>query len=116
MPRIRRMRGCGSPARWGRSVSRRASTVSRLSQGLCDDPHGRGHAAALCRGSGACAAAAARRDGEDPYLAVHPPSADYPKGYAMILTDGVMRLRYAEDPAHPRLRQPGEMVKIRITL
>jgi putative CocE/NonD family hydrolase len=47
---------------------------------------------------------------------VHPPSADYPKGYAMILTDGIMRLRYAEDPAHPRLRQPGEMVKIRITL
>ena len=29
---------------------------------------------------------------------VHPPSADYPKGYAMILTDGIMRLRYAEDP------------------
>ena len=47
---------------------------------------------------------------------VHPPSADYPKGYAMILTDGIMRLRYAEDPAHPRPRQPGEMVKIRITL
>ena len=47
---------------------------------------------------------------------VHPPSADYPKGYAMILTDGIMRLRYAEDPAHPRLRSPGEVVKIRITL
>ena len=47
---------------------------------------------------------------------VHPPSADYPKGYAMILTDGILRLRYAEDPAHPRLRAPGEMVKIRITL
>ena len=47
---------------------------------------------------------------------VHPPSADYPKGYAMILTDGIMRLRYAEDPAQPRLRQAGEVVKIRITL
>ena len=47
---------------------------------------------------------------------VHPPSADYPKGYAMILTDGILRLRYAEDPAHPRLRQPGEVVKVRITL
>ncbi len=47
---------------------------------------------------------------------VHPPNADYPKGYAMILTDGIMRLRYAEDPARPRLRQPGEMVKVRITL
>jgi len=47
---------------------------------------------------------------------VHPPSADYPKGYAMILTDGILRLRYAEDPAQPRLRQPGEVVKIRVTL
>jgi hypothetical protein len=47
---------------------------------------------------------------------VHPPSADYPKGYAMILTDGILRLRYAEDPARPRLRQLGEVVKIRITL
>jgi putative CocE/NonD family hydrolase len=34
----------------------------------------------------------------------------------MILTDGIMRLRYAEDPAQPRLRQPGELVQIRITL
>jgi putative CocE/NonD family hydrolase len=47
---------------------------------------------------------------------VYPPSADYPKGYAMILTDGILRLRYAEDPARPRLRSPGEVVCIRITL
>jgi len=47
---------------------------------------------------------------------VHPPSADYPGGYAMILTDGILRLRYAEDPTTPRLRQPGEMVRARITL
>ncbi len=47
---------------------------------------------------------------------VHPPSADYPAGYAMILTDGILRLRYAEDPSQPRLRQPGEIVRVRITL
>ncbi len=47
---------------------------------------------------------------------VHPASADYPRGYAMILTDGIIRLRYAEDPAQPRLRQPGEIVRVRITL
>jgi putative CocE/NonD family hydrolase len=46
---------------------------------------------------------------------VHPPSADYPKGYAMILTDGILRLRYAEDPANPRLRAPGEIVRIVVT-
>lgn len=47
---------------------------------------------------------------------VHPPTADYPGGYAMLLTDGILRLRYAEDPAHPHLRTPGEIVPIRITL
>ena len=39
-----------------------------------------------------------------------------PGGYAMNLTDGILRLRYAEDPAAPRLRRPGEVVRVRITL
>ncbi len=47
---------------------------------------------------------------------VHPPSADYPRGYAMNLTDGICRLRYAEDPAAPRFRVPGEIVRIQIVL
>ncbi|MEO8715046.1 MAG: CocE/NonD family hydrolase, partial [Acetobacteraceae bacterium] len=47
---------------------------------------------------------------------VHPPSADYPRGYAMLLTDGILRLRYAEDPTTPRPRRPGEIVRARITL
>ncbi len=47
---------------------------------------------------------------------VHPPSADYPGGYAMILTDGILRLRYAEDPGAARLRSPGELVRARVTL
>jgi len=47
---------------------------------------------------------------------VYPPSPDYPQGYAMILTDGILRLRYAEDPSSPRLREPGEMVRARVTL
>jgi hypothetical protein len=47
---------------------------------------------------------------------VHPHSADWPQGYAMPLTDGIIRLRYAEDPTTPRLRTPGEVVKITITL
>ena len=47
---------------------------------------------------------------------VHPPSADYPQGYAMNLTDGILRLRYAEDPATPRLRRAGDVVRARITL
>ena len=47
---------------------------------------------------------------------VHPPSSDYPRGYAMNLTDGIMRLRYAEDPSQPHLRRPGELVRIRLIL
>ncbi len=47
---------------------------------------------------------------------VHPPSADYPGGYAMILTDGIVRLRYAEDPTTERFRTPGEVVRIVVTL
>ena len=47
---------------------------------------------------------------------VHPPSPDYPAGYAMLLTDGILRLRYAEDPTAPRLRGPGEVVRARVTL
>jgi putative CocE/NonD family hydrolase len=47
---------------------------------------------------------------------VYPPSADYPQGYAMILTDGIVRLRYAEDPANPTFRTPGEVVPIKVNL
>jgi putative CocE/NonD family hydrolase len=48
-------------------------------------------------------------------IEVHPASADYPRGYAMLLADGIARLRYAEDPTAPRLRQPGEVVRLRAT-
>ncbi|MBM3569356.1 MAG: CocE/NonD family hydrolase [Alphaproteobacteria bacterium] len=47
---------------------------------------------------------------------VHPASTDYPRGYAVILTDGIMRLRYAEDPSAPRLRRPGEIARIKVVM
>ncbi len=47
---------------------------------------------------------------------VHPASADYPGGYAMLLADSIVRLRYAEDPATPRLCQPGEIVHLKVTI
>jgi putative CocE/NonD family hydrolase len=34
---------------------------------------------------------------------VYPPSADYPRGYAMILTDGIFRRRYRDGYDQPRL-------------
>lgn len=47
---------------------------------------------------------------------VHPASADYPKGYAMILTDGIVRLRYAGDWSRTNLRAPGEVVRVTVVL
>ncbi|MGC8477115.1 MAG: CocE/NonD family hydrolase, partial [Acetobacteraceae bacterium] len=47
---------------------------------------------------------------------VHPASADYPRGFALNLTDGILRLRYAEDRTRPRLNVPGELRRVRITL
>lgn len=47
---------------------------------------------------------------------VHPASADYPRGYAMLLGDTILRLRYAEDPSRPRLAEPGEVRRIRLSL
>lgn len=47
---------------------------------------------------------------------VHPPTPDDPRGFAMLLSDGIVRLRYAEDHAHPRLRAPGAVTRIRVML
>jgi uncharacterized protein len=47
---------------------------------------------------------------------VHPPSDDYPSGYAMLLSDGILRLRYAESPTLPRLRPSGEVTRIKFVL
>ncbi|MDE2006634.1 MAG: CocE/NonD family hydrolase [Rhodospirillales bacterium] len=47
---------------------------------------------------------------------VCPGTRDDPRGVTINLTDGILRLRYAEDAAHPRLRRPGEIARIRITL
>ncbi|CAM5256032.1 Glutaryl-7-ACA acylase OS=Rhodanobacter lindaniclasticus OX=75310 GN=B1991_18015 PE=4 SV=1 [Rhodanobacter lindaniclasticus] len=44
----------------------------------------------------------------------YPPSADYPQGFAMNLTDGILRLRYRESWEQPRLLVPGEVVEIEV--
>lgn len=45
---------------------------------------------------------------------VHPPSVDYPQGYAMNLTDGILRLRYRDSWERPSLLEPGRVYEIRI--
>lgn len=43
---------------------------------------------------------------------VYPPSADYPDGFAMNITDGIRRCRYRDSWEHPTLLTPGERVKV----
>lgn len=47
-------------------------------------------------------------------LDCHPPSADYPQGYAMNLTDGILRCRYRNSWDRPGFLVPGEIAEILI--
>ena len=47
---------------------------------------------------------------------VHPPSADYPQGFAMNLCEGILRLRYRRDPSRPEPLVPGQVEKITVEL
>jgi putative CocE/NonD family hydrolase len=45
---------------------------------------------------------------------VYPPSEDYPEGFAMNLTDGILRTRYRKSWERPEMFAPGEIAEIRI--
>ena len=45
---------------------------------------------------------------------VHPANPDYPRGFAMNLTDGILRLRYRDSWERPKLATPGEVYEITI--
>jgi putative CocE/NonD family hydrolase len=45
---------------------------------------------------------------------VYPPSSDFPSGFEMNLTDGILRARYRNSPATQELLQPGEIYQITI--
>jgi putative CocE/NonD family hydrolase len=45
---------------------------------------------------------------------VYPPSADYPDGFAMNLTDGILRVRYRDSWEHPALMEPGRVYRVTI--
>ena len=46
---------------------------------------------------------------------VYPPNEDYPQGFAMNLTDGILRCRYRDSWAQPSMMEPGRPYKIRVT-
>lgn len=45
---------------------------------------------------------------------VYPPSEDYPQGFALNLTDGILRVRYRTGWDKPELMEPGQIYPIRI--
>jgi putative CocE/NonD family hydrolase len=45
---------------------------------------------------------------------VYPPNADYPEGFAMNLTDGILRARYRKSWERPELFAPGEIAEVHI--
>jgi putative CocE/NonD family hydrolase len=44
----------------------------------------------------------------------HPPNPDYPEGFAMNITDGIIRCRYRNSWQYPELLRPDEIVEITI--
>jgi len=47
---------------------------------------------------------------------VYPPNADFPHGFAMNLTEGLLRVRYRDSSERPALMVPGEVYAITIEL
>ncbi len=47
---------------------------------------------------------------------VHPPTPDFPDGFAMNITDGILRLRYRNSWSKPELATPEEVYEIEIEL
>jgi putative CocE/NonD family hydrolase len=44
----------------------------------------------------------------------YPPSADYPNGFAMNLTEGILRLRFRDSFRDPSRVEPGRVYKVRV--
>jgi putative CocE/NonD family hydrolase len=49
-------------------------------------------------------------------LDVYPPSQDYPEGYALNLTDGILRARFHNSWGQPELLEPGKVYRLAIQL
>ena len=47
---------------------------------------------------------------------VYPPSADYPEGYALNLTDGILRAKFRNSWVEPELMEPGQVYQLRLKL
>ena len=49
-------------------------------------------------------------------LDIYPPSPDYPEGYALNLTDGILRAKFHSSWSEPELLEPGKIYPITVRL
>ena len=49
-------------------------------------------------------------------LDVYPPNPDYPRGYALNLTDGIIRAKFRDSWMNPELMEPGEAYSLTLQL
>ena len=49
-------------------------------------------------------------------LDVYPPTQDYPEGYALNLTDGILRAKFRDSWEKPELLEPGRVYSVTIQL
>jgi putative CocE/NonD family hydrolase len=47
---------------------------------------------------------------------VYPPSEDYPEGYALNLTDGILRVKFRDSWERTELMTPGDVYQVELTL
>ena len=45
---------------------------------------------------------------------VYPPSEDFPSGFEMNLTDGILRARYRNSPEEQEMMSPGEIYQLAV--
>jgi putative CocE/NonD family hydrolase len=99
--------GCCAP---GRPLAQRADVLVFQTDPLSDDVEITGPVVADFWISSDCV----DTDFTVKLIDVYPPSPDYPEGFAMNLTDGIMRARYWSSWEKPRCLVPGEVARIRV--
>ncbi|WP_339792746.1 CocE/NonD family hydrolase [uncultured Imperialibacter sp.] len=94
----------------GRRLSDRSDVLSFQTEPLEQDMEITGHILANLWVSSNCV----DTDFTMKLVDVYPPSEDYPNGFAMNITDGILRCRYRDSWERPTLMTPGEVYPITI--
>lgn len=50
------------------------------------------------------------------FIDVYPPSAEHPEGVALLLSEGILRMRYRDGRGHAELIEPGQVYAVQVEL